>query len=205
MSAQDRAAYPRARISLTQFTNIYAPFALLVCLALLVPEVTQNLDQYRTILTIWVTIILLTPALCCFVFSDVAQSAYNYWLLLWTFIYLAYLLHFYWAVFVVFRGIRGTFAGQGNVIAGTNFLLTAWWALDVLLSWLLTSHNRWLWVERVCVHAFVFAVFVVTTLFLRPTPVSRSLGLILAIAVTVCIVVRLFSSSRRVFLPERHL
>jgi hypothetical protein len=204
MSNLSRTACPRARISFTQFTNTYAPFAILVCLALIAPEATQNLERYRTIFTIWATIILLTPALCCFVFSDITRAAYNYWHLLWTFSFLAYMLHFYWAVFIVFQGIRGTFVGQGNLIAGTNFLLTAWWGIDVVLSWLLTSYDRWLRVERLGAHVFVFTVFAITTLLLRPTPVTKALGMILVIGVAVSLAIRL-AWGKRLRFRERQL
>ena len=46
---------------------------------------------------------------------------YNYWHLFWTFSYVAFLFHFYWAVFVIFKGVHGTFAGQGNLIGQGQF------------------------------------------------------------------------------------
>ena len=172
-------------ISLTQFTNTYVPFALLIVLALLMPETRQNLDRYRTIFTIWATILLLIPALCLYLFSDASDAAYNYWHLFWTFSYLAFLFHFYWAVFVIFKGVHATFMGQGNLIAGTNFLLTAWWGTDVVLSWLVDSRPTWLRWERTGAHLFVFLIFSITTSVLRPTPITKVLGVTLTIAVTV--------------------
>jgi len=171
------------RISFTEFTNTYVPFALLIALALLVPETTQNLDRYRTIFTIWATTILLIPALSLYLFSDASVAVYNYWHLFWTFSYVAFLFHFYWAVFVIFKGVHGTFAGQGNLIAGTNFLLTAWWGTDVVLSWLVASCPTWLRWERAGATLFVFSIFAITTLVLRPTPITKALGLTLTIAV----------------------
>lgn len=183
-----------ARIPFTEFTNTYVPFALLIALALLVPETTQNLDRYRTVFTIWATTILLIPALSLYLFSDASVAVYNYWHLFWTFSYVAFLFHFYWAVFVVFHGIQGTFVGQGNLIAGTNFLLTGWWGADVVLSWLITSRPIWLRWERACGHLFVFLIFSITTLVLRPTPISRVLGLTLTIAVAASFAIWLFLS-----------
>lgn len=192
-------------ISLTQFTNAYVPFALLIVLALLLPETTQNLDRYRTIFTIWATILLLTPALCLYLFSDVSDSTYNYWHLFWTFSYLAFLFHFVWAVFVIFKGVQATFIGQGNWIAGTNFLLTLWWGTDVMLSWLITPCPLWVRWERAGAHLFVFLVFSITTLVLRPTPITKVLGIMLTIAVGVSFVIWLIvrdSSPASSDLPE---
>jgi hypothetical protein len=194
-----------ARVSFTEFTNTYVPFALLIALALLMPEATQNLDRYRTIFTIWATILLLVPALCLYLFSDASDAAYNYWHLFWTFSYLAFLFHFFWAVFVVFKGVHATFIEQGNLIAGTNFLLTFWWGTDVVLSWLVASCPTWQRWERASAHLFVFLVFSITTLVLRPTPITKMLGLVLTIAVAVSLVIRLIvrdSSSADGDLPE---
>jgi hypothetical protein len=153
-----------------------------------------NLDRYRTIFTIWATIVLLIPALCLYPFSDASDGVHNYWHLFWTFSYLAFLFHFYWAVFVIFKGVHGTFVGQGNLIAATNFLLTAWWGTDVVLSWFVASRRTWLRRERAGAHLFVFLIFSVTTLVLRPTAITKVLGLALTIAVAVsfaiCLIIR---------------
>jgi hypothetical protein len=170
-------------ISLTQFTNTYVPFALLIVVALVLPETTPNPDRYRTIFTIWATIVLLIPALCLYAFSDVSDGIHNYWHLFWTFSYLAFLFHFYWAVFVIFKGVHGTFVGQGNLIAATNFFLTAWWGTDVMLSWFVPSGPTWLRWERAGAHVFVFLIFAFTTLVLRPTAITKVLGLGLTVAV----------------------
>jgi hypothetical protein len=194
-----------ARISFTEFANTYVPFALLIALALLVPETTQNLDRYRTIYTIWATIVLLVPALCLYLFSNASDAAYNYWHLFWTFSYLAFLFHFFWAVFVIFKGVHATFVEQGSLIAGTNFLLTLWWGTDVVLSWLVASCPTWLRWERASAHLFVFLVFSITTLVLRPTPITKVLGVVLTIAVALSLVIRLIvrdSSPADADLPE---
>jgi hypothetical protein len=184
----------RTRINIAQFTCTYIPFALAVTIALLAPELTTNLNRYRTIYTIWATTVLLMPTLSLWIFSASGPIAFNCWHLLWTFTYGAFLLHFYWAVFVIFGGIPETFAGMGALIAGMNFFLTAWWGFDVLLSWIAPPWIRWIRIERAGAHLFVFAIFVLTTLVLRPTPVTKVLGILLvtitALSLLVWFVVR---------------
>lgn len=178
------------RITLTHFANAYVPFGILLVLALLVAEQSNNLNLYRTIYTIWATTILLNLALCFYIFRHVSRAAYNHWLLFWTFSYVAYLFHFYWAVFLVFGGIRETFAGQGAFIATTNFIITLWWGADVLLAWFAKSERKWIRIQRAAAHVFVFAAFVVTAIILRGGLV-RWLGIILAASVGLCFLIRL--------------
>lgn len=183
---------PSAGISLAPFTTAYVPFALLIALALIAPETTDNPDRYRTIFTIWATILLVTPALCLNIVSGVSETVYGYWHVFWTFSYLAFLFHFFWAVFVIYKGIHGTFAGQGKLIAGTNFLLTAWWGADIVLSWVVASYPTSLRWQRAAIQWFVFVVFAATTLLLRPTPTTKALGFILTIAVAAAFAIWLF-------------
>jgi hypothetical protein len=82
-------------------------------------------------------------------------------------------------------------------IAATNFLLTGWWTLDVLVAWLAPPEKTWVRVERAAAHAFVFLVFVVTELFLRPTAV-RYVAIALVAGVAVCLLVRLSRPAERV-------
>jgi len=179
------------QIGFGQFANVYVPFALLVALALLAPEQTQNPDLYRTKLTVWATTILLIPSMCLFFFWGISRSANNYWLLLWTFSFLSYLVHFYYGTFVTFDGIGDTFVKQGTLIAGSNFLLTFWWGIDVFLAWASRSPPRWMWIQRVALHAFVFVVFVIANVFLRGGSI-RSLGIAFAVVVALCFLIRLY-------------
>ena len=178
-------------ITLIRFSLAYIPWAILVSAALLAPELSQNLDRYRTIYTIWATTVLLIPALCFSVFARDSEEARSYWLLLWTFSYFAFLFHFYWAVFIIFKGPRGVFEGQGPLFASANFLLTAWWGLDVFLAWIRIRPALWLRVERIGAHLFVFVVFSVTLLLLRGSIVTRALGGLLTVSVIGTILLRL--------------
>lgn len=186
---------------MTRFTRTYVPFALLLSFALLAAELSQNLDLHRTIYAIWATTVLLIPALCFFVFAEDSETARAYWLWLWTFSYLLFMVHFYWAVFIIFGSIHTTFAprpeGQGRLIAGTNFFLTGWWTLDVVLAWTSWSRERWVRWERLGAHLFVFAIFGITLLRLRPNPVTKTLGLTMIVSVVVSLVLREWLRNRR--------
>ena len=88
------------------------------------------------IYTVWVAMALVIPALCLYILPARTQGRMNYWLLFWTFAYIAYLFHFYYAVMVHYHAsIPEVFQQQGIKIAGSNFLVTFWWGLDVLLAW----------------------------------------------------------------------
>jgi hypothetical protein len=180
------------RMTFGRWANAFIPSAALALAALVVPEVVPlNVDHARTLYTIRAATLLVTPALCLFLFRDRAPEIDSYWLLFWTFSYLAYLVHFYWAVWVIFNGdIPLVFRTMGWKIAGPNFVLTAWWGFDVLASWiawLLRADPRWLRIERWGAHVFTFAVFAVTMLVLKSGFV-RPLGYALVAAVGICFV-----------------
>jgi hypothetical protein len=189
------STYRESGVRFEEFAKVYTVFALLVAAAILFAERAPALNLYRTIYTIWATTVLLTPALCLYLLRQISPTAYSYWLLFWTFSYLAYLVHFVWAVFIIFGGFRETFTGQGAIIAGTNFLLTAWWGLDVVLAWL-APEKGWIKWERLGVHLFTFAVFAVTLLYLKDGRI-RILGTILAASVIVSLLYFLLTYSRK--------
>src|ERR1044071_477762 len=62
----------------------------------------QRLHLHRTFFTAWAALILVTPALCTFIFRRSSESAARYWLAFWTVSFIAFLVHFYWAVSVMF-------------------------------------------------------------------------------------------------------
>jgi hypothetical protein len=119
-------AVPPAGITLPQFTAAFVPFGIFAVSALLWPETTQALDLERTKATIWATSILLIPALVLYPFRMASAPVANLAHLYWTFAYLLFLIHAYWAVFVIFDGIVDTFKQMGAATAGANFLLVLW-------------------------------------------------------------------------------
>ncbi len=188
-------ATPPADITLPQFTAAFVPFGILALFALLWPETTQALDLGRTKATIWATSILLTIALVLYPFRTASAWVANLAHLYWTFAYFVFLLHAYWAVFVIFDGIADTFRQMGTLIAGVNFLLVIWWGLDVLLLWAVRSDSprmaRFQWGTRV----FTFLVFAITLTALRGGSV-RALGIVFVASVVLALVVRLWARDR---------
>jgi hypothetical protein len=162
-----------------------------------VPIGTPGLALYRAILSIWLASLLLIPAMCLYVLPGGSAVQRRYALLFWTFSYLAYMVHFWFAAFVIFGGVAGTFEHMRQPIAATNFFLTGWWTLDVLVGWLAAPEKIWVRVERAAAHAFVFLVFVVTELFLRPTAV-RYVAIALLVSVAVGLLIRLSRPPERV-------
>src|SRR5436190_24236255 len=132
-------ATPPAGITLPQFTVAFVAFGVLVLFALLSPEMSPDLALGRTKATIWATSVMLIPAFVLYPYRTLSQRVANLAHLFWTFAYLLFLLHAYWAVFVIFDGIGDTFRQMGTPIAGVNFLLVLWWGLDVVLLWMVRS------------------------------------------------------------------
>jgi hypothetical protein len=162
-----------------------------------VPIGAPDLALSRAILSIWLASLLLIPAICLYVLPGGSAAQRRYARLFWTFSYLAYMVHFWFAAFVIFGGVAGTFEHMRRPIAATNFFLTGWWTLDVLVAWLAPPERTWVRVERAAAHAFVFLVFVVTELFLRPTAV-RYVAIALLTSVAICLAIRLSRPAERV-------
>jgi hypothetical protein len=186
---------PPYGVSLPQFTLVFVAFGLLLIGALMWPELTLELDLDRTKATIWTTTFLLLPALVLYPFQTASQRAANLAHLFWTFAYLMFLVHAYWAVYIIFDGVADTFRQMGRLIAGVNFLLVAWWGLDVVLLWVVPSASpamaRFQWTTRI----FTFLVFAITLVALRGGSV-RILGFIFVGAVAVALLVRLWARDR---------
>jgi hypothetical protein len=191
---------PPDAVTLPQFTLVFVPFGILVVAALMWPETTQALDLDRTKASIWATTLLLMPALVLYPFETASQRVANLAHLFWTFAYLMFLIHAYWAVFVIFHGVKDTFRQMGPLIAGVNFLLVIWWGLDVLLLWTVRSAAprlaRFQWSTR----AFTFLVFAITLVALRGGNV-RVLGIVFIAAVALALLIRLWARDRLAYRP----
>jgi hypothetical protein len=155
---------------------------------------------YRVVFSIWATIILLTPALCFHIFSR-SDAPNSYWRILWTFAYLAFLVHIYWTVFGTFHGdFAVMFHSQEGVTSdpekivqhpGPDLVLTAWWGLDVLFAWLLPNWT-WVRVQRGALHFVVFVMFFSAAVLAEKAGiVVRGLGILMALIVLACQAIRM--------------
>jgi hypothetical protein len=161
----------------------------------------HTIVYYRVIFTIWVTIVLLTPALCFHIFSR-SDGANSYWRAFWTFSYLALLTHLYWTVFGTFHGdAAAIFHSQEGVATdpervvdhpGADFFLAAWWGLDVLLAWLVSDDRKWVRIQRGAVHLLAFVMFFgATVLAPKAGIVAHGLGIGMVLLVTGCFVLNM--------------
>jgi hypothetical protein len=159
-----------------------------------------SVDLYRVICTIWVAIVLLTPALCFHIFSG-SDAANSYWRAFWTFGYLALLTHLYWAIFGTCHGdfaaiLRGDAEKHYPECLVENprpdFFLAAWWGFDVILAWLVSDSIKWVRVQRGAVHLLAFVMFFgAFVLAQKARIVAHLLGILMALLVVGCFLLRL--------------
>lgn len=196
--------------SRSKFWFAFALFLLLIALAHISAELQSRFKShavegipalsvldYRAIFTIWVSIILLTPALCFRLFSRVNASN-SYWRDFWTFAYLAFLVHIYWTAFAMFQLnwnliFNSELANKINPIRVVenpipDLLLAAWWGLDVMLAWLVPDY-KWVRVQRGAVHLLAFIMFFgAFTLAVNASTVAHILGVVMFLAVSGCFI-----------------
>lgn len=152
----------------------------------------HTLTYYRVIFTIWVTAVLLTPALSFFLLFK-PGAIETYWRSFWTFSYVAFLSHFYWTVIATFHGnVQEIFHSQSGIATperivdnpGPDFLLALWWGIDVALLWLVKRDHRWIQVERGAIHLMAFMMFF-GALVMAPkaSMIARLVGIVMAMAV----------------------
>lgn len=158
----------------------------------------QRLDLHRTFFTVWAALILVTPALCLAAFRDSSVQAGRYWLAFWTVALLAFLVHFYWAVGVIYgydwERIRHTARVSAPVL---DTVFTVWWVVDVLLAWCYRHDRWWIRTQRVLVHLLAFILFFMGAAKEGELVASKALGIAMAVAVLVGLLVRAAQVIRR--------
>ena len=133
--------------------------------------------------------ILATPALCLFPFRRSSPAAAGYWLAFWTAAFIAFAIHFYWAVFVFFKGSWTAIRKSTRVSAPViDTVFAVLWAADVLLAW--SGRAEDLFVEIIRIGAYVLAIvlFVLGSAKEGEIPLSRALGFAMAGAVACSLV-----------------
>lgn len=189
-------------ITLSQFTWTFVLFALLLTAALMVPELPQIIEHhravytiealvyYRAIYTIWLTIVFMIPALVLHFLPGDSPAKNNYWRLFWTFGFIAFMVHCYYTIGVIFHGsLREVYAAQGFVIATSNLLDMAWWGFDLVLAWFVKSQAKWIRVQRTLAHIYIPFTFFVSAVIIKHG-VVRWLGIAMTAALVLSILWR---------------
>lgn len=166
---------------------------------------SQRLDLHRTFFTAWAALLLTAPAFCTFLFRRSSPSAAGYWLAFWTVGLVAFLVHFYWAVAVIFGGDWEAIKKTARVSAAVpDTVFAAWWVLDVLLAWLLRSEGWPVRAQRLLVHLFGFALFFAGAALEGELVLSRAIGWALGAAVLLSALAWAFRRLRRRGLAVAH-
>ena len=97
-----------------------------------------DVSYARAQMTAWLAMALATFAILWYAAGTIEEpSSRAVWRGFWTAGFLAYALHFFWAVYRTYDGEYGAIIEhQGTLIAYANFIATAIWALDVIAVWL---------------------------------------------------------------------
>jgi hypothetical protein len=174
--------------------------------AMLEQRLNPNPDGFYelVVFTIWACIFLLTPALCFHIFSRGAAPN-SYWRAFWTFAYLALLVHLFWAYvgscggsIDAIYGIKAAIDRHPGCIVdhpSPDFFLAAWWGLDVVLAWLISDNIKWVRVQRGAVHLLAFVMFFGAFVLAEKAEIgARLLGILMAIIVITCLLIRLIVS-----------
>ncbi len=178
----------KRNISLAEFASTFFPFGIILIAALLAAEFKPNLNLHRAIYSFWASTVLLIPAIYLYILLGKLAKKNNYWLLLWTFSFLAYLVHLFYEVFGIYGGIQD-FAADGSAIAVSKLILAFWWGLDISLARFTDSSATWIQIQRTGVHIYVGLSFLVANLILQ-AGFARTLGITLAISILVALLVR---------------
>ena len=125
---------------------------------------TGDVSYARTRWTALLAMGLATPAI---VLGGLGQAPGPWWRSFWTAGLLAYLLHFWWAVFRSFHGDFAAIAERQGWNAYTNYLVTALWTLDVALAWLPLRPGWGITAVRVLTWVAVTASFIVASAVFR--------------------------------------
>jgi len=171
----DVTAPPPRRLTLAAVSHTWVPFALLLGAGLLAAEVAPNLDLGRTVYSLWVSLGLAGAALAVYAFAHPGAAFERHWRLFWTVAYLAYLVHVATALTYLAKLYFTTGLGPygaaldhlGLAIAAVNTLLTVWWGVDVVLSWLTRAPAKWIRWQRLGVHVLALALFFVSASVFR--------------------------------------
>jgi len=178
------------------FFNTFVPFAAALTAANVYAEISPDLTFGRVIGSILVSAAFALPACVLYAasgFASVPSTAARYRQLLWTFAFIAYAIHYYYAVGVWFGwDFAQIYRRQRTVVAGTNNLLIVTWGIDVLFGLFgPAAGGRFVRVLRWLTHLhFMIAFFVAAVVF--RSDVRTTASLVMGVSIGLAILFYLF-------------
>jgi hypothetical protein len=159
------------------------------------PAAITNFTLGRVVFSILLCFLFALPALTLFTLCHLPtapQLVYRYWQLFWSFGFVAYAIHAYYATVVWFgRDWSQIVERQGLMVVITNYVLLAAWLLDVLVSLVggQGTGGRRLYVFQWLTHGlFVIAVVVAAIVFGAGRSLeSQILGWMIAVGFGYCL------------------
>src|SRR5690348_10036608 len=133
---------------------------------------TPDVWYYLTINTIFVSILLLIPAISAFVLRRRAGGPC--WLMFWTAAWLFFALHLWFGVHDVLGSVERVFHDTQTPPRVTNptgdTVTSLWWTADVVLAWWLALGARpvplWIHIERGVLTGIIFTSALVSSIVL---------------------------------------
>ncbi len=155
------------------------------------PVVPEDLNYFRVIFSIVVTILLITPAFCLFVLQG-KDGPSDTWRNLYTFAYVSYMIHLYWAIFGMMQGDWMMMFGHKELVMNPegDILVTIWWTLDLALAWMVARDRPWIRIER-GVLQIALAVGFIGSAITKGDGLISVLGYLMTLAILTSVLARL--------------
>jgi len=197
----------RRSISSGQVALTAVTFAFLLAVALWEAQTRQNVLFHQVLNTVRVTMVLFGIAMCLFVLPGRSEGRETYWLLFWTASLVSFLAHIYVSFVVYFHAsLHEFFATQGALVATVNVVTTVWWLFDVILSWFSTASAKWISIQRTGIHLLILFLFFLSTVVLHSVDNKETfvviLGVIQALSVLICFIIRIRAGSKTALQPN---
>lgn len=144
----------------------------------------QRQDLHTAFFTVWAALVVVAPALALLPWRRQSSEFAAWWLASWTVALMVFLVHFCWAVWVVFDGDWQRILHTPRVSAPVlDTVFAVWWCVDVGVAWFWRSEAQWVRVQRVLVHVLAFILFFMGAAREGELVMSHVLGWGLALAV----------------------
>jgi hypothetical protein len=153
--------------------------------------VVHDVNYFRVIFAIVVTFILLAPAFCLYVLQG-REGPSDTWRNLYTFAYVAYVIHLYWAIFGIMGGDWSLIFKNPRLVMTPWFdvPVTIWWTLDLPLVWIAARNIPWIRIERGLLQ-IALALGFIGSATTKGDAGMATLGYLTAVAILASIVARL--------------